>query len=259
MKNIYKLISLSTIIIGWFLAASGCEKNSSDANGSGANGLTLLFETTLNFGEPSGVAFSKSMNKLWIVSGGDQHVYMVDTSGAIQKKLSFIGTDLEGITFDPIDSTLWVVDEATKMISHLSLDGTLLRQVHLSYATQTLNKGPEGITIGENKSFCVINEKDPSIIVKMNSNFDILSIDTLNFAQDYSDIWYVSADTFLIVSDESEAVYLWSKSKGIIKKYLLPNTKNEGIALDEQNNIAYVVNDANAKLYCYRLDTTVVN
>lgn len=258
MKNIYKLIALS-IIIGWSPAISGCEKNSSDANGHETASLRLLFKTTLNFGEPSGIAFSPSMNKLWVVSGKDQHVYMIDTSGAIQKKLSFTGSDLEGISYDQRDTTLWVVDEATKQISHLDLDGKLLHQMYLTYQTQLSNKGPEGITIGENNRLCIINERDPSIIVQLESDFTVRSVDTLSFAADYSDLWYVSQDTFLIVSDESEAIFLWSRSRGVIRKYPLQNSKNEGIAYDQNNSLIYIVNDETATLSCYSIDINAGN
>lgn len=253
MKNIYKQIALS-FLIGFFLATSGCEKNSSDTNGSSTDGLTLVFETTLKFGEPSGIAFSRSMNRLWVVCGDDQHVYMIDTNGAVQKKLSFTGSDLEGISFDQRDSTLWVVDEATKQLSHLDLDGKLLHQISLTYQTQLSNKGPEGITIGENNRLCIINERDPSIMVQLESDFTIYSVDTLTFAADYSDLWYVSPDTFLIVSDESEAIFLWSKTRGIIRKYPLPDDKYEGIAFDQNNSLIYIVNDETAKLSCYSID-----
>lgn len=255
MKNIYKLPCLFAVMIGCSVSIPGCEKNSSDANSPGSNGLTLLFETTLNFGEPSGIAFSKSMNKLWVVSGDDQHVYMIDTSGAIQKKLPYIGEDLEGIAFDQRDSSLWVVDEATFMISHLTGEGALLHQIQLTYPTQTPNKGPEGITIGENQNLCIINERDPSIVITLNNSFAIASIDTINFALDYSDIWHVSADTFLVISDESKAIFLWSKSLGLINKYSLPNGKNEGIAFDQKNKLLYIVNDETAKLYCYSIES----
>jgi len=207
---------------------------------------------TLPFTEPSGLAFSEALQKMWVVSGGDQHIYMLDTIGRVEKKLKYEGVDLEGIAFDVIDSTLWVIDEATKEIVHIDLDGNILFRKEESYYS-TPNKGPEGITIGKDHAMYIINERDPSVLFELDSAYSIAQTYPLDFASDYSDISYEPlTDSFFILSDESNAFFSWSKQQGVINKYLLPNYKNEGIAFDRTRNLFYVVNDATAKLYFYR-------
>jgi uncharacterized protein YjiK len=229
-----------------------CEKTNSSETNIPQKELQLLSEIDLPFTESSGLAFSEVLQKMWVVSGGDQHIYVLDTAGNIEKKLKYKGTDLEGIAFDVTDSTLWIVDEATKEIVHLDLDGNVLLCKEESYSSKP-NKGPEGITIDRNHTIYIINERDPSVVFELDSIYAIAQSYPLNFALDYSDISYNPiTDTFWILSDESNAFFSWSKQQGVIYKYLLPNSKNEGIAFDRTRNIFYIVNDATAKLYFYR-------
>ncbi|MCX6122877.1 MAG: SdiA-regulated domain-containing protein [Ignavibacteriales bacterium] len=214
--------------------------------------LQLLAEITLPFAEPSGIAFSETLQKMWVVSGGDQHVYMLDTAGKVERKLLYTGIDLEGIAFDVTDSTLWIVDEYTKEIVHLDLNGNVLFRKAESYSSKS-NKGPEGITIGKDHIIYIINERDPSVLFELDSTYAIAQSYPLNFALDYSDVSYDQlTDTFWILSDETNAFFSWSKQHGVIIKYLLPNAKNEGIAFDRARNIFYIVNNDTAKLYFYR-------
>jgi uncharacterized protein YjiK len=215
--------------------------------------LRLISEINLPFTEPSGLAFSEALQKMWVVSGGNQHVYMLDSVGRVEKKLKFKGVDLEGIAFDAKDSTLWVIDESTKELSHLDLDGNVLLKKRILYHSKKINKGPEGITIGKDHKIYIVNERHPSVLFELDSTYSIAQTYRLDFALDYSDVSYEPlTDSFFILSDESNAFYSWNKQQGVTKKYLLPNSKNEGIAFDRSRNLFYIVNDATAKLYYYR-------
>jgi uncharacterized protein YjiK len=252
MKNIFSIsiLLLYSILLGSINVS--CEKNNSSETNYPEKELQLISEIDLPFTEPSGLAFSEAMQKMWIVSGGDQHIYMLDTSGNVQKKLAYTGVDLEGIAFDVTDSTLWVVDEATKEIVHLDLDGNVLFHKEELYPSTT-NKGPEGITIDRNHTVYIVNERNPSMVFELDSTYTIARSYSLDFALDYSDISYNPvSDTFWILSDESNAFFSWSKKHGVIFKYPLINSKNEGIAFDQKRNAFYIVNDATAKLYFYR-------
>jgi uncharacterized protein YjiK len=252
MKSIFNKshLLLYLILIG-SMNVSCKNANSSETN-IPQKGLQLISEIDLPFTEPSGLAFSETLQKMWVVSGGDQHIYMLDTAGNIEKKLNYKGTDLEGIAFDVTDSTLWIIDEATKEIVHLDLDGNVLFHKEETYSS-TPNKGPEGITIGKDHTIYIVNERDPSVLFELDSTYEITQFYPLNFALDYSDISYnQTTDTFWILSDESNAFFSWSKQQGVIEKYLLPNSKNEGIAFDRMRNIFYIVNDATGKLSFYR-------
>lgn len=190
---------------------------------------------------------------MWVVGGGSQRIYMLDENGIVEKKLIFKGTDLEGITFDERDSTLWVVDESKKVISHLDLDGSLLSQISLKYKTKH-NKGPEGITIGKGHKLFVINEGEPSVLMQINYESVIENRYQLNFASDYSDVTYNPSDnTYFIISDESKAFFIWSISEGVKDRFALPNKKNEGLAFNPVEKLFYIVNDKTSELYFYKL------
>ena len=228
-----------------------CDKsNSSDATPLDSR-LALVSEIELPFTEPSGIAYSEKLNRLWVVSGGDQKIYVLDTAGNVEKKLLFTGVDLEGITFDATDSTLWVVDEATHEISHLDLDGNVLFQKSVPYSSSP-NKGPEGITIGKDHRIHILNERDPSVLYELDATCEIVNSYQLDFALDYSDVSYDSSlDSFFIISDESQAFFVWSKKQGVTDRYFLSNAKNEGMAFDQKRSVFYIVNDAMSTLTIY--------
>ena len=244
MKSIFSSTHLRSAVILCCSLWISCTKTHPADTTIPIKELVLLSEITLSFKEPSGIAFSEALQRLWVVSGGDQHVHMLDTSGNDQKQLSFVGVDLEGIAFDASDSTLWVVDEGTKIISHLDLNGRVLYQKQLNYSSKP-NKGPEGITIGENHTLLVINEFDPSVLFELDDQYNIAVTHQLNFASDYSDISYdQSSGTLFILSDESKAFFRMDENIKAIEQYVLPTDKNEGIAFDEGRNVFYIVNDA---------------
>jgi uncharacterized protein YjiK len=252
MKNIYRAFRrfLFFILVG--IAGVCCNKQKSTESDFPRIELQLISVKVLPFTEPSGIAFSESMQKMWIVSGGDQHIYMLDTAGNVEKKLSYTGIDLEGISFDATDSTLWIVDEGTKEVVHLDRKGNVLFRKIVEYTTLP-NKGPEGITLGKNHEIYIVNEREPGILFELDSTYSLSKSYQLNFALDYSDISYdLSTDSFFILSDESGAFYQWNKQQGVINVYPLPNMKNEGIAYNRQRNLFYIVNDETAELYFFK-------
>ncbi|RPI03790.1 MAG: hypothetical protein EHM64_11780 [Ignavibacteriae bacterium] len=252
MKNISDVHHLFLAVCFIGLAGFSCQKAGPTETDVPKKELQLRSAITLPFTEPSGIAFSESMQKMWVVSGGDQHIYRLDTAGHVEYQLAYKGTDLEGIAFEPADSTLWIVDEASKEIVHLDLNGNVLFRKALSYQSNP-NKGPEGITIGRDHALFIINESDPSVMFQLDSTYSIAKTFTLNFASDYSDVTYEPmTDSFYILSDESNGFYSWNTQQGALMKYVLPDSKNEGIAFDRTRNRFYIVNDASAKLAVYQ-------
>lgn len=254
MKSIF---SGRRILFGAVLCCIVCAscRNSHSSEPSLPTGeLVLISDIVLPFPEPSGIAYSGVLHRLWVVSGGsNQHIYTLDTNGIVERRLFYKGTDLEGIAFDETDSTLWVIDEDTKILSHLDLDGILLSQKQLMYTTVEINKGPEGITIGQGHTFYILNQREPSVLFELDSAFNIGSTYQLDFAPDYSDITYdSSSDSFFILSGASAEFFTWTKRQGATIKYPLPEIANEGIAYDRERDVFYIVNDASAHLYLYR-------
>jgi uncharacterized protein YjiK len=249
MKNIFSRSRFLFLTFLCCIACVSCRNSHSPEPAFPTGELLLTREIPLPFAGPSGIAYSEALQRLWVVSGGsNQHIYVLDTNGIVERRLFFSGTDLEGIAFDEIDSTLWVIDEDTKRISHLDLDGNLLAQKYLSYDAIP-NKGPEGITIGQGHTFYILNQRDPSVLYELDSVFQIAHPYPLGFAPDYSDITYdSSSDSFFILSGASAEFFVWTKQQGAKIKYSLPDIGNEGIAYDRKRELFYIVNDATACL-----------
>lgn len=251
MKSIFKPPAGLFRAAAVCLMALSCGKSDPTAPVLPEHSLTLVSEVTLPFSGLSGIAYSEELQRLWVVSGGNQHIYRLDMSGQVEKKLDFIGTDLEGIAFDGTDSTLWTIDELTKDITHLDLNGNVLSTHNVNYTT-TSNKGPEGITIGRNHTFYILNERNPAILIKLDSQFAFSDVRVLDFALDYSDVTYDSTrGSFYILSDETGAFFEWSETGGVLSRYRLQDTGNEGIAYDRLRKVFYITNKTTDRLSIY--------
>ena len=78
----------------------------------------------------------------------------------------------------------------------------------------------------------------------------------LSFALDYSGIYYNNlSDKLWIVSDESRTLTQCTLNGTKIFSYQLPISGVEGIVVNDEETIAYVVSDPNNKLY--KLDLTI--
>lgn len=243
MKSIFRISSFSVVVLS-FLWWMSCSKTNPSDTVIPLKALELVAVTDLPFKEPSGIAFSSALQKLWIVSGETQRIYATDTNGTVDKRLRFEGIDLEGITFDESDSTLWVVDESTMVLTHLDLDGNVLFQKQLIYSLES-NDGPEGVAFGENHALYVLNEKNPSLLIALDTAYEITQTWKLAFAFDYSDITFDNlTGTFFILSDESKAFFRLNEQATVFEQYNLPNDKYEGIAYDARREVFYLVNDA---------------
>ena len=65
---------------------------------------------------------------------------------------------------------------------------------------------------------------------------------------------YVSIKNALvyIVSDESQMLYKCDYNAKVLKEYPLPDTKFEGIVVDDDNQLVYLVNDKTAELFVFK-------
>ena len=102
--------------------SSGAEKDTRDIKV--LNSLELMAIYSVRVDSPSGLTFGSNKSSLWTVSdkpGG--RVYEIDTLGARIRSLNYNGNDLEGVSFDSRDSTLWMVDENLGQLIHLGSDG----------------------------------------------------------------------------------------------------------------------------------------
>ena len=83
------------------------------------------------------------------------------------------------------------------------------------------------------------------------NDFSVLSTHDLNFAADYSGIFYENFSNQLwIVSDQSKTVNKCTLSGELIKSFKIKVAQPEGIAVTD--NHIYIVCDAKATLYVYK-------
>ncbi|MDP4174600.1 MAG: SdiA-regulated domain-containing protein [Bacteroidota bacterium] len=222
-------------------------KTSGRAKSVNTVSLKLIASYKLNIQEPSGITFNKDHTGYWIVDGNSQVIFKTDLKGNILEKLSYKGNDLEGIYFDQTDSSLWITEERSREVVHIDLKGNEIARFKVNIQGKK-NKGFEGIFFNEKHTAFIVNEKKPTALLKLNHDFTILKQYDMDFASDLSDLYYDGKD-FFILSDESEAIFVWNHKEGLKKKLLLPFPKAEGIVVDHQRNMIIIVNDATNTLY----------
>jgi uncharacterized protein YjiK len=213
--------------------------------------LRLIASHPLSFPEPSDLTINESGTVLWTVTNHPEKVRQLDLDGTLVRTLPYDGNDLEGVVYDPSDSTLWVAEENRREVVHLDLNGNVLSRTALGL-TGERNSGLEGICLDDAGRMFLLNEKHPGLFLETNPDLSIASQLTLTFADDYSGMSYDRQKScYWIVSDQSQKLYLWSKPTGVAKEYPLSFPKPEGVAFDEAANLLYIVSDSTNTLYVY--------
>ncbi len=229
--------------------------NEPDVNERPVRSLQLVSSFPLQIPEPSGLSLDFDGQALWTVSDRSNRVIKIDLQGHILKTLSYQGHDLEGITVDTVRHTLWIVEEHTREVVELDTTGRELERHRILSGND--NSGLEGICIDAEHRFFVVKEKKPGLFIALNSDFTIKSKREISFAGDFSGM---CADTLLnrfwILSDQDESLFYWDRQKGVLSRYSLDVTKPEGIAVDFNKGLAYVVSDARSVLYVFRLQNS---
>ena len=118
------------------------------------------------------------------------------------------------------------------------------------------NQGLEGISFASfNKHLYILNEKDPALLIETDENLNVLTSYLLSFAIDYSGICVDNVNQQLwIVSDESASVTKCTMKGESIVSYRIPVSNPEGIAFDPQTNQLYIISDAEARLYLFKIN-----
>jgi uncharacterized protein YjiK len=214
--------------------------------------LILIDEREIPVEEPSGLSLGQSRQSLWIVSDApESEIYEISLEGEIIRNLDFKGEDLEGIVYDSLRNVLWVVEEKKREIIEISIDGTELSRYSINIGN-TDNNGLEGISIDRTGHIWIANEKDPEALLSLKKDFSVRNMFILNIAKDHSGICSDKLEQRIwIVSDESKLVLQYDANTDIVKQYTLPYDKAEGIAVDTQNNLIYIVRESTSQLFIY--------
>ena len=238
-------------------ATAGCEKHTPQpAAGVETGKLKLVANYHLDVKEPSGLTFNADKSALFTVSDNTNNVFEMDLEGNIIKKLPFKGDDLEGICFNRKTGELAIVEERKREVVILNGDGNEKQRFVIDIPANVQNKGLEGIAYNSNNSsYYIVNEANPGLLCVWNPERGILEETGLKFATDYSGI-YVDAgiSTVWVVSDESKTLYKCNYKMEPVKQYMLDDYKYEGVAVDDDNNLVYLVNDASSQLVIYKLE-----
>jgi uncharacterized protein YjiK len=217
------------------------------------NSLELVAVYSVRIESPSGLSFGSNMNSLWTVSdkpGG--RIYEIDTLGNRIQSLNYSGNDLEGISFDPRDSTLWMVDENLGQLLHLDMDGHGLSFQNIPGVSE--GGGLEGISLDiAHSKIYMVKEKDFGALITLDELSLTQTLQQIAFAPDFSSIAYIpSQEKLWILSDEASTVYLVNLDGSFTEVYAIDMVQPEGMVYDEDRHIFYIIDDTTEKLHKYK-------
>ena len=238
------------IVLAVVLFFGSCKKDSPTPMGE----LELVFSYTVDVPELSGLSFGPDGNTLLTVSDNTNRIYELDMKGNVIRKLDYKGVDLEGVTYNPDENLIAVVDESLREVIFVDYDSGLeIVSYFIDIPYGSLTNGLEGISYDiSNKDYHIVNEKQPGMFVVWNPITGLISQSGLQFADDYSGVYTdVENANLWIVSDESKRVYKCNLKAEVKMAYDLDDVKYEGIAID--NDMIYLVNDATSRLNVYRV------
>ncbi len=237
-------------------AFSNCKLEDSVSEPEPSPGIiSKIGEYGTDVSEPSGLTLGANNSTLWTVSDNTNHVYQLSLNGNILKELFFEGNDLEGIAFDKRDGTLWLAEEQLRQVVHIDTNGNELGRFDVTNLEGSGNSGLEGISLDTTFTTLVLNEKSPRLWARLDENYVAQTIKEIADVDDLSGMCYdKKRNAFWIVSDQSQLFFLWDEVNGVTQKAELEYQKAEGVAVDTEKGIVYIVSDATWKLYVYSLE-----
>lgn len=243
--------SIIVLVIVLLITIFICYANNSYKNNLEV--LTPIRQIDLSVPEPSGLEYDSRENILLTVSDETSRIYKMDLEGNVLKEIKVNGIDLEGIT-KPNDSTLATILERARTVVFLDTSGVESGRIELNLKGEP-NKGLEGITYNpKNSHYYVLNEKKPRLLMEIDSDNNIIKKNKLEFASDFSGIYFDSrTETLWILSDESETIFKCDENGTLIKEYQINIEQAEGIAINYEDSLLYVISDPLEKLFIFKL------
>ena len=213
--------------------------------------LELISSYKIDVAEPSGLAVNSEGDVLYTVSDHTAQIYKLSTTGNVIQTLDYVGNDLEGVsTFK--GNKLLLAEERTKEIVVFDIETGSYLKHRINYKNNDENSGIEGVTYNSTDgTIFILNEKNPGNLIRLRADFSIIAAYELDFASDYSGIFYDSSSNSLwIVSDQNKTINKCTLTGELVKAYSISVTQAEGIAI--ANDRIFVVSDAEAKLYTFK-------
>ena len=246
MKTLFFIIPVLILI----LTLSSCQSKSEKTH----NRLTYVGGKTISVPEPSGLELTYDKKGFWTVSDETSTIYKLNSDGIVVSTIKVNGFDLEGVT-TVSDTTIAVILERTREVVLLDTSGNEIRRKALGLKGEA-NSGLEGITyIPESGQFYLLNEKKPSMLIELDSMFNIINIDTLNFSKDVSGIFYDKKNKCLwILSDENQLVVKTDMHGNVKEKMEISIVQPEGITITPDGKRLFIVSDNKEALYLYDME-----
>jgi uncharacterized protein YjiK len=256
MKSIIYIVFFS-----FLLFATACNKDQALADSptvdisSVSYKVELLESILLDVAEPSGLSWALNHKDLLVVDDRTNRAYIIDTKGKELAQFPYHGDDTEGVTIDTENKEIWIAEEADSELIHLDSSGNKLNSFKIDINRDSKKKGLEGLTFdAKNKTFYILNEGEPGLLIKWKVNTGIESQKQLQFAQDYSGIFFDNADQSLwIVSDQSQKLFYCDLDANVKQSFDLDYPKAEGVVVDIANERLYIVSDSERKLFIYKI------
>jgi uncharacterized protein YjiK len=216
--------------------------------------LTYIGAYAISVPEPSGLDLTFNERGFWTVSDETSTIYRLDNEGNVVQTMKIDGDDLEGITVID-EGKLAVVLERSREIVFIDTSGTELKRKELPFKGEK-NSGLEGITYNpENGHFYLLNEKKPSLLIELDDQLEIVSLDTLNFSKDVSGIYYDPSNRILwVLSDENQLIVKTDLNGIAIERLSVSIVQPEGITIDKKGKRIYIVSDKRETLYVYQIN-----
>jgi len=213
--------------------------------------LNMISNIRIGVKEPSGLCMGKDNESLWTVSDQNGKIVEISTSGEIIQTLAHRGSDLEGISRNKNDGSLWIAEETLGEISHLDSVGNMLSRRTIAGVRD--GGGLEGIAYNSiNNHILLIKEKDPGLLLEFDENFNKILQKRITFAQDFSAVDIDEKNSELwILSHQDSKLFRCTMSGEMVDYFIIPLPQIEGVAYDFENNLLYIVDDSEEKLYTF--------
>ncbi len=256
MKSIFYIVFFS-----FLLFATACNKDQALPDSPTEDTTAASFKVEflesfiLDVAEPSGLSWALNHKDLLVVDDRTNQAYIIDIKGRKIGQLPYKGDDTEGITIDTENNEIWIAEEADSELIQMDSLGNKLNSYKIDINRDSKKKGLEGLSFDtKTKTFYVLNEATPGLLIKWKVNTGIESQKQLQFAQDYSGIFFDNADQSLwIVSDQSQKLFYCDLNANVKQSFDLDYPKAEGIVVDIANERLYIVSDSERKLFIYKI------
>jgi len=216
--------------------------------------LSFIGEYAISVPEPSGLDLTYEEDGFWTVSDETSTIYKLDGDGNVVRTFKIEGIDFEGITVID-EKRLAIVLEREREVVLVDTSGKILMRTKLPFKGK-LNSGFEGITYNPNNGhFYILNEKDPCLLIELNEDLDVLTVDTLRLSKDVSGIYLDVENNFLwILSDEDQLIMKTDLKGKLIEKVKISIIQPEGITIDKKGHRLYIVSDRKETLSVFEFE-----